>query len=85
MWPSPLSITVINGSMEQETQKYLQRKDVNTIMSPGTNIHDAYLFPAFSKMLSRSQTINFSAKTLDIEELWLLGKKIFASILWRNY
>ncbi len=47
--------------------------------SPTTNVNDAYLFPALSKMVSRSQAINFRGKTLDTEELWSLAKETFAS------
>ena len=35
--------------------------------SPTTNVNDAYLFPTLSKMVSRSQAINFKARTLSTE------------------
>ncbi len=37
--------------------------------SPTANGNDDYLFPALSKMVSRSQAINFKARTLSTEKL----------------
>jgi hypothetical protein len=45
--------------------------------SPTTNVNDAYLFHALSKIVSRSQAINFKARTLSTEELWMLAKEAF--------
>jgi hypothetical protein len=45
--------------------------------SPTTNVNDPYLFPALSKMVSRSQAITFKARTLSTEELWMLAKEAF--------
>jgi hypothetical protein len=45
--------------------------------SPTTNVNYPYLFPALSKLASRSLAINFKGKTLSTEELCTLAKEAF--------